>query len=288
MTIDDDARKAMAENRAWWDASTPVHYRSRMYDVPGFLAGKNGLDRFIVDEVGDVRGKRLLHLQCHFGMDTLNWARLGADVTGVDFSPVAIATARTLAREAGIAASFVESNLYDVDNRFDGRFDIVFTSWGVLCWLPDLGPWGRLIGNALLPGGFFYIAETHPFAARFDDQTEVRTNRDLVLRYPYFAEGGGTRFEPAGTGDVDYADPEYRHTLPTNEWPHPLSEIFSVLLESGLQIELFRERPELVWRMFPGMVQGEDGFWRLPAGVTRIPLSFSLKARKSAGGSATR
>jgi 2-polyprenyl-3-methyl-5-hydroxy-6-metoxy-1,4-benzoquinol methylase len=288
MKIDDAARKAMAENRTWWDTSTPVHYRSRMYDVPGFLQGRIGLDRFIVDEVGDVRGKRLLHLQCHFGMDTLNWARLGADVTGFDFSHEAITTARRLARDAGIKATFVESNLYDVGHRFDGRYDVVFTSWGVLCWLPDLRPWGELISGALRPGGFFYIAETHPFAARFESEGEVRTSRDLVLRYPYFVEDGGLRFEPQKSGGPDYADPEYRHTLPTNEWPHPLSEILGVLLDAGLQIELFRERPEIVWRMFSGMVRSDDGYWRLPDGVTRIPLSFSLKARKPKGRPATR
>lgn len=270
----------MAENRAWWDASTPVHVRSKMYDVPGFLAGRNGLDRFIVEEVGDVRGKKLLHLQCHFGMDTLDWARLGADVTGVDYSPEAIVTARKLAKDAGVEARFVESNIYDLSNRFDGQFDVVFASWGVLIWLPDLAPWGQLISRALTPGGFFYIAESHPVIGMFEYDQEVRAANDLALKYPYFRDRGGIRFEPKGDGDPDYADPEYRHTLPTNEWPHPLSETIGALLNAGLRIEMFRERPEMAWRMFKGMVEGLDGLWRMPEGTIQIPLSFSLKARK--------
>lgn len=280
MPIDDKTRRAMEENRAWWDAATPVHVRSKMYDVPSFVRGRNGLDGFILDEVGSVQGKRLLHLQCHFGQDTINWARLGAEVTGVDYSPEAIRTARSLAAEVGARAEFVESNLFDLDDRFKAEFDIVFTSWGVLCWLPDLEPWGRLIGDALKPGGFFYIAESHPLIAMFEYDQEVASSSDLDVTYPYFREGGVVRFEPSGDGDPDYADPDHRNTLPTNEWPHPLSETIGVLLQAGLEIEMFRERPALAWRMFKGMVQGSDGLWRMPDGVIQIPMSFSLKARK--------
>jgi SAM-dependent methyltransferase len=186
----------MDENRTRWDAVTRAHARSKMYDVPGFLAGKNSLDRFIIDEVGDVRGKKLLHLQCHFGLDTLNWARLGAEVTGVDYSPQAIATARKLGEDAGIEARFVESNVYDLGNRFDSQFDIVFCSWGVLVWLPDLRPWGRLIAAALELRGFFYMAETHPSAGMLDNDRVVRSTSDLVAKYPYFVGEGPVARKP--------------------------------------------------------------------------------------------
>ncbi len=146
-------------------------------------------------------GKRLLHLQCHFGLDTLSWARLGATVTGVDFSGRAIALARRLAAQSGLPATFVESDLYELPAVLDGRFDIVFTSWGVLCWLPDLARWARLIADYLAPGGIFYIAEFHPFLfALADDSEEPRLGARLLL----------SRAEPhawQNDGRGSYADP---------------------------------------------------------------------------------
>src|SRR5512136_2825848 len=139
-----------------------IHVRSPFYDVAGFKAGKNSLKSVELAEVGDVGGKRLLHLQCHFGMDTLSWARLGARVTGVDYAPQAIDLARELAREAGLEADFICASIYDLPERLTGTFDIVFTSYGVLCWLPDLPAWGRVIAHFLRPGGIFYIADGHP------------------------------------------------------------------------------------------------------------------------------
>jgi len=154
-----------ALNRASWNARTPVHLRSRFYDLEAFKAGQTSLKPIELEQVGDVRGKSLLHLQCHFGQDTLSWARLGARVTGLDLSDVAIAEARALASGLGIRARFVEGNVYDAPALLGGeRFDVVFTSYGVVGWLPRLEPWARAIAASLAPGGTFHGVEFHPAA----------------------------------------------------------------------------------------------------------------------------
>ena len=167
-TGEDAGRREHARaNRELWNAWTEIHEGSTFYDVEGFLAGRQTLLPIELEELGpDVReGTTLLHLQCHFGLDTLSWARRGARVTGVDFSDKAIALADRLAREVGLdeACRFVQSDLYDLPAHLDERFDVVFTSWGVLMWLPDLTAWGRLIARYLRPGGIFYIVDFHPF-----------------------------------------------------------------------------------------------------------------------------
>ena len=203
----------IAANRLLWDELTAVHERSVFYDVEGFLAGASSLTWPELDELGpDVAGKRLLHLQCHFGLDTLSWARLGATVTGVDFSGQAIALARRLAAESGLAATFVESDLYDVPAVLDGRFDIVFTSWGVLCWLPDLTRWARLIADYLVPDGIFHIAEFHPFLFALVDDFE----EPLVGHDSYFPKAEAHAYEM--DGGSSYADPSAHVAAPV-EYP---------------------------------------------------------------------
>ncbi|MCZ7544594.1 MAG: class I SAM-dependent methyltransferase [Anaerolineae bacterium] len=157
-----DERDYMESNRALWDEWTGIHAKSAFYDLEGFKAGRLSLDRVAREGLGDVTGKRLLHLQCHFGMDTLSWARLGAEVTGVDFSEKAIALARALSAELSIPARFVCANIYDLPAALDGAFDIVFTSGGVLYWLPDLVRWAEIVAHYLRPGGTFFLADSHP------------------------------------------------------------------------------------------------------------------------------
>ncbi|HLK44205.1 MAG TPA: class I SAM-dependent methyltransferase, partial [Thermoleophilia bacterium] len=152
----------LAVNRAMWDARVPVHVASDFYNVEGFRRGELSIAPFEPAELGDVAGRRLVHLQCHFGLDTLSLARLGADVTGVDFSPVALDEARRLADETGLLARFVEATVDRARDVLDGNFDIVYTSWGVLVWLPDLGGWARTIAGLLRPGGFVYLVDEHP------------------------------------------------------------------------------------------------------------------------------
>ena len=171
----------LKSNKELWNAWTRMHVKSKFYDVEGFKAGRSSLDKIEL-ELGEVRGKSLLHLQCHFGMTTLSWARVGARGTGADFSDEAIREANELAISTGLKANFVCSNIYDLPNALSGQFDFVFTSHGVLGWLPDLNAWGQVIAHFLKPGGTFYVVEAHPTAYIFDEENPS----DLLVRYSYF------------------------------------------------------------------------------------------------------
>jgi SAM-dependent methyltransferase len=264
----------LTANQALWNAWTPFHITSQFYDVEGFKAGGETLDPIELAGPGDVHGKSLLHLQCHFGMDTLSWARRGAIVTGADFSEVAIRAARNLASETGLAATFVQSNLYDLPQHLAGHFDVVFTSYGILGWLPDLEGWARVIAHFLKPAGIFSIVEVHPFALMFDEQ---RDDAELRLRYPYFPQRAPIAEEKRGS----YAVPDAPTQGMAYYWLHSLAEILGGLLRAGLRIESFAEYPFLRWGFFPWMERRDDGWWQLPPGKGDIPLMFSLKAIKN-------
>jgi SAM-dependent methyltransferase len=262
-------------NRTLWNAWTRFHVDSAFYDVEGFKAGREPLGAIELAALGDVRGRSLLHLQCHFGLDTLAWARRGARVTGVDFSGQAIEAARALAGELGLPARFLHSDLYDLPDTLDGRFDIVFTSHGVLSWLPALDRWASVIAHFLEPGGVFFILELHPFAAVFDD---IRQDPQLRLLYSYFHGPEPIRCERAGS----YAAPDAPIRSVEHVWLHTMAEIIDSLIRAGLRIESFAEYPYLAWAQFPWMERSADGMWQLPAAVGpgSIPLMFSLKASK--------
>ena len=170
-------------NRALWDELTHINAGSELYQLEQFKAGENKLNPLERGEVGPVEGKTLLHLQCHFGMDTLSWARLGAQVTGVDFSPEAIKLAESLSQELGIPGRFICCDLYDLPEHLNQTFDIVYTSYGVLCWLRDLERWARLAASYLKPGGIFYMAEMHPTSLIFDESASETANSISLLRY---------------------------------------------------------------------------------------------------------
>ena len=257
-------------NRTNWNERTPVHAASDFYDVEGFKAGRVTLKDLERREVGDVVGKTLLHLQCHFGMDTMSWARLGAKPTGVDFSDTAIDLARTLNDELDLNVRFIRSNIYDLPDLLDEQFDIVFTSYGVLCWLPDLDKWARVIGNHLKPGGVFYIAEFHPIMATFE-QSESGDIRSAwsYFENEFFFEGYGHSY--AGTDLI--ASPNY-------EWGHSLAEIVTALIDAGLVLEFLHEFPFTCYQAFPAMVRGNDGWWRFPEHNDSIPQLFSIRATK--------
>ncbi len=265
-------------NRALWNAWTRINVASQFYDVEAFAAGRGrDLDAIARAGPGDVRGKSLLHLQCHFGMDTIRWARHGASVTGVDFSEEAIASARALAARMDVPATFVHSDVYDLPAKLQGRFDVVFTSHGVLSWLPDLEGWARVIAHFLAPGGVFYIVEAHPVMYLFNDRL---TEPALQVLYPYFQGSEPIREEQAGC----YSDPAAPIRSVEYVWLHTLSDIIGALVRAGLRITAFEEYPFVSWRFFPWMEQGADGWWRLPehamlpAGRGSLPLMFSLKA----------
>jgi SAM-dependent methyltransferase len=176
-----DVDKYLASNRSLWEEWTPIHARSEFYNVEGWKANRGRMWSFIAEEVGDASGRDLLHLQCHFGLDTLTWAWRGARVTGVDFSERSIALARSLAAETGLAATFVCADVLRLPATLRGDFDIVFTTFGVLRWLPDLYRWAEVIAHFLRPGGFVYVADMHPFALVLDDEEGTTDPR---LRYP--------------------------------------------------------------------------------------------------------
>jgi SAM-dependent methyltransferase len=258
-------------NRKLWDELTPIHARSEFYDLEGFKSGRCALSSIELEEVGAVSGKSLLHLQCHFGMGTLSWARLGARAVGVDFSNEAINLARSLSRETGIEARFVLADVYELPNVLDEEFEIVFTSAGVLCWLPDLKRWAEIISHFLRPGGFFYIFEGHPFSGIFNDSANATR---LEVTESYFSGPEPRYWEPDG----DYADPDAEVSHGSYEWTHSLGSIISALAGAGLRIEFLREFPVLFDRSCPLMKQDKDGWWRLTG--DRMPLTFSIKASK--------
>lgn len=273
--------RELGENRRLWDAWTAVNTASAFYDVQRFRddASDVRIEAWERAEVGDVTGKTLLHVQCHFGLDTLSWARLGAaSVTGVDFSEPAVAFARELARDVGLAerSRFVVSNVYDLPGPLAGEtFDVVYTGCGALGWLPDLEPWARTVAGFVKPGGIFYIHEAHPVLWAIDDDQPTPNN--LHLAYDYW--GGETLTVPV---KGSYADPTADVNVKVQHgWNHSLGEIVTLLARNGLRIELLDEKRELAWPA-PFLVptgRGTTHAW--PAGqVGTLPLMYSLRARK--------
>jgi SAM-dependent methyltransferase len=261
----------LKKNRDMWNDWAPLHTESEFYDVKGFKNGRNTLDFIELEEMGDVSGKALLHLQCHFGLDTLSWARLGTRVTGVDFSDKAIDIARSLSKELGIEADFICSNIYDLPENLNGKSDIVYTSGGVLCWLPDLKQWAEIIAHFLKPGGFFYIREGHPILNIFDDSEDVV---ELKIARSYFHKAESEIYETAGS--YTGAPTDRPHT--GHEWTHSMDDIINALISSGLKIEFLHEYPVIFFKRWPFMEQDEENWWRLEG--DRLPLTFSIKATK--------
>lgn len=260
-------------NQRYWDSLVPFHAASAFYDVEGFKTGRITLQALEREEVGPVDGKTLLHLQCHFGLDTLSWARLGARVTGVDFSERAIALAREIQEKVDLEATFLCTDLNDLPQVLQGHFDVVFTSYGVLFWLPDMPRWAEVVARFVKPGGFFYVVEDHPLALMFENQ--VDTER-LEVAHPYFPSKEPLRFEYAGS----YADPGAETTTPSYEWHHSLGEVVTSLIQAGLRLEFLHEFPFAAWQRFPCMERDDAGWWRLKGVEPDLPLTFSLRARK--------
>lgn len=261
--------KARAGNRALWDELTPVHVRS--YGVDRFLADERWLPVRILEEVGDVHGRSLLHLQCHFGLDSLAWVREGAEVTGVDFSPAAIEAAREIAEQASLPAQFVCSDVYDLPRNLADQYDIVFTSIGVLCWLSDLDEWARIIARFLKPGGFFYIMEGHPLLTTFDERGKY------TFALSYFHNEAPYLWDEEGP---DYMDGDYLTSTPSYEWQWSVSDIINAVLGAGLRLDFFHEFSALEDPVYPEMVRQEDGLYAFPDMPVRLPMIFSLKAHK--------
>ena len=267
----DEHREA---NRTNWDDRVPAHLASEFYGVEDFIAGTRNLTQavdFDRAQLGDVRGRSLLHVQCHIGLDTLSWARLGASVTGVDFSERSIEAARDISRRSGVPGCFVLADVHEAPEVLAETFDIVYASEGVLCWLPSVAAWARAVREFTRPGGTFYIRDGHPLAHALDLD---RSDGTLVMVDPYF-EGKAIRYDEPGT--YTEAGVEINHTV-TYEWNHSLGEIVSALADEGFRVESLREYPFSGYQAQPGMIQGDDGWWRLPDPAQRLPMLFGLKA----------
>jgi SAM-dependent methyltransferase len=260
-------------NRANWDERVDIHLRA--YDLAPLRAGRGRLTPMEEAELGEVAGQRVLHLQCHIGSDTLVLAQRGAEVTGLDFSAPAIAAARTLAAELGLPARFVVSDLYAAPDSLPEPhgFDLVYVTWGALCWLPDIAAWARVVAYFLRPGGALYLAEGHPAALVFDDECALP---DGLPGYflPYFHQG------PLIQDDTsDYADPDARlQSTRTYQYIHPLGGVVSALLAAGLTLEFLHEHDAVPWRMFAALEEDAGGVYRWPDRPW-LPLAFSLRAR---------
>ncbi|MFB4423485.1 class I SAM-dependent methyltransferase [Streptomyces sp. QL37] len=266
-------------NRARWDERVAIHAASDYYDLDAFRAGKDALRAFELAEVGDVTGRTLLHLQCHIGLDTLSWARHGAaQVVGLDFSEPAVETARDLARSLGLTperATFVASDVYDAAQAVpDSAYDIVYTGIGALNWLPDVDRWADVVASLVAPGGFLYLAEFHPLTDCLDDDT------GSTIAYDYFNRDAWVEEAPGTYADVDAATVHNRSV----EWQHPVGEVVSALAAAGLRIEFLHEHDASLFARYPGLVRHADGYYRFPADRPRVPMMYSVKASRPAGG----
>lgn len=259
-----DQMDYLSLNRKAWNRRTEVHFESGFYDVPGFLAGKSSLTEIERNALGDVSGKRMLHLQCHFGMDTLSWARLGAVCTGVDLSPVAIEKANLLKSQAGLQADFICADVYSYARGSCDPFDIVFTSYGAVCWLPDLDRWARVISSNLAAGGTFYMAEFHPVY-------------DLVDGYAYFGSS-----EPDVEEEGTYTENGSDAITTLAIWTHPVSRVVNALISAGIEIQRFEEYPFSPYNCFKGMQERQAGRFYYDLGGQDIPLVYSITGRKVA------
>lgn len=255
-------------NKETWNNKTDVHIASDFYDVDGFLNGKSTLQAIELELLGDVKGKKILHLQCHFGQDTLSLARLGANVTGVDLSDKAINRAQEFAEKLNIDATFICCDIYDAPNYLNEKFDLVFTSYGTIGWFPDLDKWANVISHFLKPNGKFVFAEFHPVVWMYDNDFKE-------VFYSYF------NIEPiiedeSGT----YADRYSAISAQTITWNHPISEVLNALIKSGLELNCFNEYDYSPYNCFNNTEEFESGKFRIKSFKNKIPMVYSLTATK--------
>jgi SAM-dependent methyltransferase len=264
-------------DRAWWDERAPAHAASRDYAVADLIADRrrlSGVVEFDVARLGDITGLRGVHLQCHIGTDTLSLSRLGAHMTGLDFSSQAVEIARRIAAEAAADIDYVYSDVYDAaDTLGENRFDLVYTGVGALIWLPDVRRWAEVVASLLRPGGRLFLREGHPVLWAID---ETRTDA-LILGYPYFETRDPVVFHSDGTY-VDAAS-VFGHTE-TREWNHGLGEIVTALLGAGMELTMLVEHDSVPWEALPGRMRCCDGEWSLLENGDRLPLSYTLQAIK--------
>ena len=255
-------------NRLSWNNKTDTHLASNFYDMKGFLKGDSSLNSVELDLLGDVRGKKILHLQCHFGQDTLSLARMGAEVTGVDLSDKAIYNASELSKKLDLEATFICCDIYDLPNHLNGKFDIVYTSYGTIGWLPDLHKWAAIVSKFLKPSGKFVFVEFHPVVWMFDDDFKK-------IGYSYFNNGPIIEKE-----DGTYADKDAEISQEFVTWNHGMSEVVSSLLNVSLSLETFQEFDYSPYPCFKHTVEFEPKKFRIKHLDDKIPMLYSLVAVK--------
>ncbi|WP_436527558.1 class I SAM-dependent methyltransferase [Actinoplanes sp. HUAS TT8] len=265
-------------NRANWDERAPAHAASPDYRVARFAEDPEFLSdvvRFDLPLLGDIAGQRAVHLQCHIGTDTVSLSRLGAKLTGLDFSGESLKQARIVAENAGADIPFVQSDVYDARAALDGEFDLVYTGIGALGWLPDIARWASTVASLLAPGGRLFIREGHPILWSLEYE---RTDDVIALSEPYFEHAEPQRYDEPGTYVA--TDHEFKHTA-TLEWNHALSEIVTAVLNSGLTLTGLVEHRSVPWNALPGrMRQIDNGEWQLAERPERLPHTYTLQARK--------
>lgn len=267
--------KYRTSNQKNWDSRVPIHVASESYGLDKYVLDPDhisGVVEFDRERMGDISGMKLVHLQCHIGTDTISLARLGAEVTGTDFSEESLAAASKLSVDSGTPARFVLSELYETADVLDEDFDFVYTGVGAICWLPDIAGWAKVVSSLLRKGGKFYMREGHPVVWALDD---AEPDGKLAFKYPYF-EGDPTRIETEET----YAGPGQISSPVTYDWNHGVGEVLTALIDAGLRIDRVDEYDFVEWKAIEGMIQNEQGHWMLPAGEPRIPMMWSINATK--------
>jgi ubiquinone/menaquinone biosynthesis C-methylase UbiE len=256
-------------NRQSWNNRTLIHKDSSFYGLKEFKEGKTSLNKIELEELGDVNGKSLLHLQCHFGMDTMSLSRLGAKCVGVDLSDEAIKLAKEVNDELKLDAEFINCNVYDLKDHLDKKFDIVFTSYGTIGWLPDLKKWAEIVSHFLKPGGIFYIVDFHPALWMMDEDFQY-------IKYNYF----NTEVIKEET-DGTYSDRDAPIRTINYGWNHPFSEILNYLIQQNMRIVHLNEFPYSPYNCFNDLEQGDDGMWRIKGMNEKLPMLYSIKAVKN-------
>lgn len=258
----------LAINKQSWNNRTDAHLKSAFYDLDGFLKGKSSLNDIELNLLGNIEGKSILHLQCHFGQDTISLSQLGAEITGVDLSDKAIESAKSIASQMNSTAKFICCNIYDLPNHLEQKFDIIFTSYGTITWLPDLQEWAKLISNYLKPEGRFIFAEFHPVVWMFDDNFET-------VAYNYFNSGPILETE-SGT----YADRNAEITQQYVCWNHSMAEVISALITNGLEIKTFQEFDYSPYNCFNKTIEFEPGKYRIEHLDDKIPMVYAIEATR--------
>ena len=270
-----DTEQRLRENRALWEQLVAEHVHSDFYDVRGFLEGADPLTELEDNSLGSVEGQSVLHLMCHFGLDSLALARRGAAVTGLDFSIEAVRVARMLAEREALDATFVCADVLNAQDAVDGReFDVVFTSWGVTVWLPDVTPWARVVASCLRPGGRFHLLEVHPLAWTFLDPEDTdRVSHEPLVAYETAGVTLSQRVDSSYAGEANVMGTQHL-------WHHGVGRIVSALAQAGLVLECLVERDVVTTQVLPVLVQREDGLWTWPDGHPSLPLSYEVVASK--------